>query len=149
MELYCAVCTYRQVIEIGQQEEWKGFPSVLTYGMDNYASALPFLFVPPYQEPLVSRQKIDDRIRADLIRTYHAHIDEIEDGWVPHQYDVFQCPTCQQISTRFWCALFLRSSIIEPIHRCEQDNSVLVRLSLEEITQTSCPNCEQQTLHIR
>ncbi|MCT4781552.1 MULTISPECIES: hypothetical protein [Exiguobacterium] len=149
MELYCRVCTYHQSIEVGQKEEWKSFPSMLTYGIEHYTSALPFLFVPPYQEPLVSRQQIDDRMRADLIRAYHAHIDEIEEGWVPHQYDLFQCPSCHAISTRFWCALFLKKEIIEPMHQCERDGFVLTRLSLDDVAHTPCPNCCEQALHIR
>ena len=149
MELSCGACTYHQIIEVGQQEEWKAFPSMLTYGMGNYTSALPFLFVPPYQEPLVSRQKITDSMRAYIIKTYHAHIDEIEEGWVPNQYDLFQCPCCLRISTRFWCALFLKTEIIEPVHQCEHDGSKLRRLSLDDIHQIQCPQCSNRELRIR
>ncbi|WP_214849914.1 hypothetical protein [Exiguobacterium sp. s193] len=149
MEIHCRTCTYQVCVEIGQPETWDGFPSMLTYGLDQYRTALPFLFVPPYQEPLVSRKRIDDQNRAMLIRAYHAHIDEIEGGWVPHQYDLFQCPTCCTISTRFWCALFVESGIIEPTHHCEQDGEVLGRIALTDLNELNCPACSNKTLYLR
>lgn len=149
MEIHCRDCSYHIVAEIGQREEWGEFPSMLTYGLEQYRTALPFLFVPPYQEPLISRAHIDDQNRAMLIKNYHAHIDAIEGGWVPHQYDLFQCPCCDTISTRFWCALFIPSAIIEPIHRCERDETVLHRISIDDLHHAKCPECRHQSLYVR
>lgn len=146
MRLRCVNCSYEEHFETGASKEWGEFPTMLTYGMAQYEIGLPFMFVPRFQEPAVSRQRLDDENRARLIHAFHANIDTISDRWVPHQYELYQCPTCDGLTSRFWCAIWTDEGALQPDHHCRKDGSLLVQRSIGDLSQIICPSCHERTL---
>lgn len=149
MELMCRNCSFQQTFHLGQQDGWPTFPAVLTQGVEAFMTGLPLWFVPSMDEPVLHQRYVDDWNRFRLIQYYQLHHLELADGWVPYQLDLYHCPTCHQLSNRFWCALFLETDVVQPQYECAQDRTILERVEISDVCQLECPMCQQQTLYIR
>lgn len=148
MELLCRNCSFQQTFQLGQLDGWPTFPAVLTQGVEAFMTGLPLWFVPSMHEPILQRTYVDDWNRFRLIQHYQLHQEELADGWVPYQLDLYHCPTCHRFSNRFWCALFLQLDVVQPLYECPHDQTELERIEISDIDHFPCPSCDGHSLYV-